>query len=160
RLRAFRDDTGVDPGFQPVGYLWLATTAAELAELRTANDLQRREGLRDAVLVGASDIRAINPFIDPTRIVGGACCPSDGVMRPTEILRGYLDTAERLGVEVRWGEPPLALERGHDDRITTVVTPRTSYPTGLVVNAAGAWAAEVAALAGVDLPVVPLRRQV
>src|SRR5262249_13967583 len=29
-LRGFRDDTGVDPGFQPVGYLWLATTANEL----------------------------------------------------------------------------------------------------------------------------------
>src|SRR5690242_4347817 len=32
RLRAFRDDTGVDPDFRPVGYLWLATTAAQLAE--------------------------------------------------------------------------------------------------------------------------------
>src|SRR5512144_3054502 len=36
RLGAFLDETGVDPGFRQLGYLWLATSAAELAELRTA----------------------------------------------------------------------------------------------------------------------------
>lgn len=160
RLRAFRDDTGVDPGFQQVGYLWLASTAGELAELAAANELQRRCGLAEATLVGPGELHAINPFIELAGLAGGAWCPSDGVMRPTEILRGYLETAERLGTQLRWGEPTIALERGAGDRITTVVTPRGSYPTGVVVNAGGAWAADVARLAGVELPVVPLRRQV
>jgi sarcosine oxidase subunit beta len=160
QLRAFRDDTGVDPGFVPVGYLWLASTADELAALATANELQRRCGLGDAVLVAPSDLAAINPFIDPASLVGGAWCPSDGVMRPTEILRGYLEAAGRLGVDVRWGEPVTALPRGADDRITAVVTRDRRYATGLVVNAAGAWASQLAALAGVAVPVEPLRRQV
>ena len=81
-------------------------------------------------------------------------------MRPTEILRGYLEAAQRLGVALRWGEPVTALERAADRRITAVVTPRDRTPAGLVVNAAGAWAAALAELAGVELPVVPLRRQV
>lgn len=160
RLRAFRDDTGVDPGFQQVGYLWLASTAGELAELAAANALQRRCGLDEAALVGPGELHAINPFIELAGLAGGAWCPSDGVMRPTEILRGYLETAERLGAQLRWGEPTIALPRGTGDRIAAVVTPRGSYPTGLVVNAAGPWAADVARLAGVELPVVPLRRQV
>jgi sarcosine oxidase subunit beta len=161
RLRAFRDDTGVDPGFVPVGYLWLADDRSQLAELAAANALQRRTGLDDAVMLGTSDIRAINPFIDltATGVVGGAWCPSDGVMRPSEILRGYLETAQRLGVEIRWGEPVVALPRTAD-RITAVVTPRASYPAGLVVNAAGAWAAPLAQLAGIELAIAPLRRQV
>ena len=160
QLRAFRDDTGVDPGFRKVGYLWLASTANELAELRTANELQRREGLREAELVGPYELCALNPYIETAGLVGGAWCASDGVMRPTEILRGYLEAAQRLGVELRWGEPVVALERGEDAKLTEVITPRGSYQAGLVVNAAGAWAAALAQLAGVELPIVPLRRQV
>ena len=159
RLRSFRDETGVDPELRQVGYLWLASTAAELAELTTANELQRREGLVEATMVGPDDLLSINPYIAPTGLIGGAWCPSDGVMRPTEILRGYLETCARLGVDVRWDEPTIALPRT-EGRITAVVTPRASYPTALVINAAGAWAAAVAGLAGDELPVVPLRRQV
>jgi sarcosine oxidase, subunit beta len=163
RLAAFADETGVDPGFRKVGYLWLATSAAELAELRAANELQRREGLREAELVGPYELCAINPYIETAGLVGGAWCPTDGVLRPTEVQRGYLEAAQRLGVVVRWGEPVIALERGGGDpipAITTVVTPRGRIPAGLVVNAAGAWAAALARLAGAELPVVPLRRQV
>jgi len=160
QLRSFRDDTGVDPGFQPVGYLWLATSAVNLAELRTANALQRREGLDDAVMVGPAELPALNRFIAPAGIVGGAWCPSDGVMRPMEILRGYLEHGARLGVVVRWGEPAIALERGAADRITAVVTTQGRYPAGLVVNAGGAWASPIARLVDVELPVSPLRRQV
>lgn len=160
RLRAFRDETGVDPGFQPVGYLWLATSAANFAELVAANELQRRCGLDDAVLVAPDEIRAINRFVSLDGVVGGAWCPSDGVMRPTEILRGYLEAAERLGASLRWGEPAVAIEHDAAGRIASVVTPRATYPAGIVVNAGGAWAAEVAKLAGADVPIVPLRRQV
>jgi len=159
QLRNFRDETGVDPEFRQVGYLWLASTAHEIAELATANKLQRREGLGEATMVGPDDLLAINPYIDPSGLAGGAWCPTDGVMRPTEILRGYLETCARLGVDVRWDEPTIALPRT-EGRITAVVTSRGSYPTALVVNAAGAWASSVAALAGEELSVVPLRRQV
>ena len=160
KLLAFRDDTGVDPGFRPVGYLWLATSAAALAELRAANALQRREGLDDAIMIAPGDLAAINPHVSTDGVLGGAWCPSDGVMRPLEILRGYLETAARLGVTVRWNEPAVAIERDAAGRITAVATPSARYPASLAVNAAGAWAGSLAQLAGVDLPVAPLRRQV
>ena len=160
QLRRFRDDTGVDPEFRPVGYLWLATTAANLAELRAAHEVQRREGLGDAAMLAPPDIPAINRFAALDGVVGGAWCPSDGVMRPTEILRGYLEAAERLGVALRWGEPAVGLDRDPAGRITRVVTPRAGYPTAIAVNAAGAWAGPVARLAGLNLPIAPLRRQV
>ncbi|HET7501940.1 MAG TPA: FAD-dependent oxidoreductase [Kofleriaceae bacterium] len=160
QLQAFRDQTGVDPGFQPVGYLWLARSAEQLDELREANALQRRTGLREAEIVGPYELCGINPYITTDGLAGGAWCPTDGVMRPTEILRGYLEAAGRLGVELRWGEPVVGLERGPGNRITAVMTPRGSHAADLVVNAAGAWAAGVARLAGVELPVEPLRRQV
>jgi len=153
-LRRFRDDTGVDPGFQPVGYLWLASSEAELAALRAAHALQQREGLAEARMVARDDIAALNPAIATAGLVGAAWCPTDGVLRPLEMLRGYLETAARLGVEIRWNESILAIGTG------AVTTSRGTYATGLVVNAAGAWAAPLAKLAGLELPVAPLRRQV
>jgi glycine/D-amino acid oxidase-like deaminating enzyme len=159
QLRRFSDDTGVDPGFAPVGYLWLATSDAELAELRAANALQIREGLAEARIVARDDILAINPHVSRDGVIGAAWCPSDGTLRPMEILRGYLEAATRLGAEIHWNEPIVSFTRDRD-RITHVRTPRGSHPTGLVVNAAGPWAASIAELAGVALPVEPLRRQV
>lgn len=160
KLRGFVEDTGVDPGFRQVGYLWLATGAAALAELRAAQQLQQAEGVTDATMVAHDEIAAINPHIALDGVLGGAWCPSDGVMRPTEILRGYLEATARRGATLRWDEPATAIERAGDGRITAVVTPRGRYPAAIVIDAAGPWAAPVAALAGVELPVAPLRRQV
>ena len=158
QLAAFRDATGVDPGFVPVGYLWLAAPH-ELAALRDAHALQTREGLDEARVLAPDEIAQLNPHVALDGIAGAAWCPTDGVLRPLELLRGYLEAAARLGVEVHWNEPVTDLARD-GERITTVTTPRGSYATGLVVDACGAWAAPLAALAGVELPIVPLRRQV
>lgn len=159
QLHAFHAETGVDPGFDPVGYLWLAASEPELAALRTAHTLQRRCGLAEARLVAPGELRELAPHVAADGLAGGAWCPTDGVLRPTELQRGYLEAAARLGADVRWGEPVVELVRA-GDWITSVVTPRGAYATDLVVDAAGPWAALVAALAGVALPVVPLRRQV
>jgi len=158
-LRRFRDDTGVDPGFVPVGYLWLAGSYAELGELRRANDVQVREGLVEAQLVSVDDIHNLNPNISLADVRGGAWCPSDGLLKPMEILRGCLDAAQRLGADVRWNTSVVAFERD-GARITAVVTPNATFATGLVVDAGGPWAASIARLADIELPVVPLRRQV
>lgn len=168
-LARFADDTGVDPGFAPVGYLWLATSEAELAALSRAADLQRAAG-EVVTIVGADEIARIQPAIARDDVIGAAWCPGDGTIRPTELQRGYLALAARLGADVRWNAPVIAIERGGTgaagagarggDPIAAVITPGGRIATGLVVNAAGAWAAPVAALAGVGVPVVPLRRQV
>lgn len=161
RLRAFADETGVCSGFDPVGYLWLAADADQLRGLAEANELQRRCGLIEARLVERGEIAQLAPHAALEGIAGGAWCPADGVLRPAEIQRGYLEAAARLGADVRWGEPVVGLRRaGGGDRIEAAVTPRGEHAAGIVVDAAGPWAALVAAQAGVALPVVPLRRQV
>jgi sarcosine oxidase subunit beta len=159
KLAAFREETGVDPGIAEVGYLWLASTEEALAELRAAQAIQRREGLAEARIVARDEIAALNPRVALDGVVGAAFCPTDGVFRPRELLRGYLEAAVRLGVELRWSEAARAIELD-GERIGAVVTAAGRHPTPRVVNAAGAWAAEVGRLAGVEVPVAPLRRQV
>lgn len=157
-LRRFADETGVDPGYQPVGYLFLAADPSELEILLQAQALQHAEGLREARAVDADEARAINPAIDGP-IAGGTFCPTDGYIRPLEILRGYTEAAQRLGVRFV-GDAPVTGLRMEGDAVRAVQTPAGEIVAGTVVNAAGAWAAGVARMAGVGLPVRPLRRQV
>ena len=86
--------------------------------------------------------------------------PDVGTLQSLMLFEGRPGIVNSTGVELRWNEPPTALRRDATGRITDVVTARGRHAAGLVVNAAGAWAAELAGLAGVELPVVPLRRQV
>lgn len=161
KLHAFREDTGVDPGFDPVGYLFLAQEPAHLDALREAHALQQRLGLTEARVLTAEELPALNPHLRYEGLLGGTFCPSDGVLRPLEILRGYLEASARAGAEHRWDEELVALERGPAGRLVKLRTRRgTEFSAGLVLDAAGPWAASVARLAGEEIPVVPLRRQV
>lgn len=159
KLNGFADETGVDPGYVPVGYLWIASSTATMDTLRHALLVQQAEGLADAREIGVEEIRQLNPAISLAGVVGGTWCPTDGFIRPMEILRGYLAAAQRLGVTVEWGidVKEIIVAGG---RVTALVTSRGSIAVDSVVNAAGAWAGTLNRAAPDELPVVPLRRQV
>jgi sarcosine oxidase subunit beta len=142
-----------------VGYLYLAADDAQMATLRDAIAVQRGAGLVDSEIVTLDEIARINPSIELDGVAGGSFGSTDGYIRPLGILQGYLDAAVRAGSLVEYGTIPMGFERS-GDRLTTVITGRGRIATRHVVNAAGPWAADVARLAGIDLPVTPMRRQV
>jgi sarcosine oxidase subunit beta len=76
------------------------------------------------------------------------------------LLEGYLAAAQRLGARVEWGTEVTGFERGGSGKLSRVLTTRGAIGTGAVINAAGPWAGSIAQLAGAELPVIPLRRQV
>lgn len=160
-LRRFSADTGVDPGYRPCGYLWIAKSPDEFEDLTRAHTLQQRLGLHEAELLDAEAVLRKNPFVAPNDIVGGAFCQTDGFVRPLELLRGYVESAKRRGVTFLFDAEVTSVEKTSTGRIHTVHTHNgLSVKTDAVVDAGGAWAASIAKLAGVDLPVAPLRRQV
>jgi sarcosine oxidase subunit beta len=156
----FAAEVGGDCGYRPAGYLWIAETDAQLASLRAALAVQRGAGVEDAVEVDARTIATLNPALQIAGIAGGTYCPSDGFIRPLQILDGYRLAAQRRGVRFDWEAEVVGFRRASGGEIVAVQTPHGEIATGAVVNAAGAWAGGVAQLAGVDLPVTPLRRQV
>ncbi len=157
KLLGFAAETGVDPGYLPAGYLFLAATEAQRLQLAAALEVQRACGCRDAVVVDPDDVRRLAPSIRADGVAGGTFSPRDGFIRPMEIRRGYLESATRAGVQRREAEV-VAIER--TGRTLRVRTSAGTEEAGLVVNAAGAWAGRLGALAGVEVPVRPLRRQV
>jgi sarcosine oxidase subunit beta len=159
KLRQFHDETGGDCGYLPVGYLFLAADHAQLRTLREAIAVQRAAGLAESTLVSTDDIARINPAIVLDGVVGGTFGATDGYIRPLGILQGYLDAALRAGARVEYDAGPVRLELD-GGRIAAVATPRGRIAAGHVVNATGAWAADFGRLAGVEIPVTPVRRQV
>ena len=160
-LTRFEEETGVDPGYARTGYLWLATTPTSLSALVHANRMQRSEGLLEAAMVSPEEIARLNPFVALDGVLGGAFCATDGFVLPLAMLEGYRAAAERGGARFVWGAEVLAMRAdagGRRVRAVECASGRIDCDT--VVNAAGAWAKAVAAMAGVALPVEPLRRQV
>lgn len=160
KLLRFREETGVDPDFRQRGYLFVAASAFELEALVSAQSVQRECGLTESRAVTAEEVARLNPALNSEGIAGGVYCPTDGFVRPLEIMRGYAEAAARLGATFDYG---VTLEDfGVSGRgvVTKLRTSDGEVSAGVVVNAAGAWAAEVGRLAGVEIPVTPLRRQV
>ncbi|HEV2721404.1 MAG TPA: FAD-dependent oxidoreductase [Thermoanaerobaculia bacterium] len=153
KLRQFPEEIGVDSGYRPYGYLFLAMREATLAVLRDAQRVQHACGVMEARMVSSEEARAINPVVGD--VAGGAYCPTDGFIRAMQILRGYHDAAARGGARFELGVEVHGL-RAVGDRVVALQTSGGEIEAEHVVNAAGAWASTF----GFDVPVTPLRRRV
>jgi sarcosine oxidase subunit beta len=155
KLIRFEDEIGVDSGYRPYGYLFIARGEQAMAQLRIANELQHACGLPEARVIDAEEVRRINPAVVDDAIAGGTFCPTDGFIRAMKILGGYFAAAQRLGVRFEFGVTVRGM-RIESDRIAALETSRGDVYADVFINAAGAWAGTL----GVDIPVAPLRRQV
>jgi glycine/D-amino acid oxidase-like deaminating enzyme len=91
--------------------------------------------------------------------VGGTFGPKDGSVDPSAVMHGYIRKAQDLGATFVAGEAARILTEG-DDVTGVSLTSGESIASTTVVDAAGAWCAQLAATAGVDLPVQPVMRSV
>src|ERR1700675_2014406 len=153
----FEERLGHPSGYKPQGYLFMAPSEAHLKYLRTNYELQVKMGLKDVRLLAAEEIARMYPQLRSDDIVGGSFCSSDGFVDPNSAMVGFMKCAADKGARLlRDTEVPAILRDARG--VTGVETTRGPVATRKVVNAAGPWAAGVAKLAGVELPVEPLRR--
>jgi len=152
-----RERFGIDAEYEQRGYLFLAHDEASMGAFRQNLELQRRHGVPSRE-VTPDDIRALVPYLDTSDVVGGTYCAKDGRANPQKVLHAYVDRARALGVELREWTEVVALRRS-GDRVTGVRTAAGEIDAPVVVNACGPWAASLSAMAGVDEPITPFRRQ-
>jgi sarcosine oxidase subunit beta len=157
-MERFSDEMDQAVGLRRCGYLFLLDDDADLAQFRANVALQTRLGVPSR-LVDRGEIAALAPEIDLAGIVGGSWCAADGLVDPHGLLQGYVTQARRLGATLETGAVVTSIGVS-DGRINQVTTPRETIDTPRVVIAAGPWSANVGALAGVDLPIEPIRRQI
>jgi sarcosine oxidase, subunit beta len=156
-FRDFEAITGHPSGYRAQGYLFAATRPSHLEYLKANHARQVAQGLRDARVLSRSEIAAMVPELRSDDILGGTFCGSDGFVDPHSVLTGFLHRATGQGAQlVREARVNQIDVDGNG--VAGVRTAQGAFASRTVVNAAGAWAREVAALAGVSLPVEPLRR--
>src|SRR5215467_12773969 len=153
----FDEQLGYPCGYRPQGYLFCATSIHHMEYLRKNHQTQVQLGLKDACLVTDDEIRGKFPQLRADDIVGGSFCSSDGFVDPYSAMVGFMTWASEDGARL-WKDTEVMAIRRDGTGAFVAETRRGWVSTRKLVNAAGAWAASVAKMLGVELPVEPLRR--
>jgi len=153
----FAEEIGGDAGFVQCGVVFCCGPNDEAGMRRTV-DMHRGLGIREEVLSG-EDLRRIEPFLATDDIAIGAYEPEGGYADPALTANSFAEAAVGLGVELlrRTRVTNLKIEAG---RIAGVVTDKGEISSRIVINVAGPWGSEVAAMAGIDIPIQPSRHPV
>lgn len=157
-FESFKDEFGLDPEFRKTGYLFYTEDRAQWDLLRNNDTLLRSMGVK-ADLLSPDEIRHHWPFLYRENILGGSFTMEDGYAGPHEVLQGFSKGARRLGAVLMECNEAVSIQvkNSRISSVTTFTGDRISSP--VVIDAAGPYAARIASMAGLSLPVIPVRRQ-
>jgi sarcosine oxidase subunit beta len=154
---SFEEQLGYPCDYRPQGYLFCATSEKQMAYLRANYAQQVKMGLKNVRVIEGAEINGMFPQMRSDDIIGGTFCSTDGFVDPYSAMIGFMTWATEHGAKL-WKNSAVTEVTRDAAGIVSVETTRGAVETRTIVNCAGPWAASVAALAGVDLPVQPLRR--
>lgn len=152
----FEERLGFPCDYRPQGYLFCATTEKHMAYLRANYEKQVAMGLKNVQLVVGDEIRSRFPQLHGDDIVGGSFCSTDGFVDPYSAMTGFMSWASDHGATLLKNAAVVSI--AHRDGGFEITTTRDTVSARTIVNCAGPWAAEIASMVGITLPVEPLRR--
>ncbi len=144
--------------FERVGSLRLASSTEQLRELERTASRARGIGL-DVGVIGPDAARALMPAASPDSLYGAVHIPGDGHLDPHTATHAVADAARALGVRFRLNTRVTGFELSPAREMKRVLTEGGAIDTEYVVNAAGMWAPQVAAMVGAFLPSTPVDHQ-
>ncbi|MFZ9134061.1 MAG: NAD(P)/FAD-dependent oxidoreductase, partial [Gemmobacter sp.] len=150
-------ETGLDTGWKMSGCLRLATNADRWTEFRRLATTARSFGM-EMHLISPQEVQRMWPLMDVSDLVGASWLPTDGQASPSDITQSLAKGARMHGARFFEGVrvTGFRMERG---RITHVETTAGTIGCETVVNCAGQWARQVGAMAGITVPLQPVRHQ-
>jgi sarcosine oxidase subunit beta len=154
----FANGFGVDIAHHRYGYLFLARTEATAERFRENVAMQNDHGVPSEFCT-PEEAREYCPGIVPERFVSATYHAEDGFVDPNLAVQGYVEAARDEGVDVQTKTTICDVLRSGDE-VVGVETTDERIESDIVVNAAGAWAGHIAAMADVRLPIHPRRRQI
>ena len=154
--RELEELTGQSCGLHHVGGVTIATTPDRLDYLKAERAKHRYMGL-DTEIIGPEEVAKLSPITDVTGVLGALYDPLDGHLDPYGTTLAYAAAAKKAGAEIVLRNRVLELNQTDDG--WDVVTEQGTVKAEHVVNAAGLWAREVGAMAGVYLPLHPMEHQ-
>jgi len=152
-LSTFKETYGHNIEWKSGGYVFVAYTPREEEILKDLLAVQKDYGL-DIAWYDALELLRVVPALNPEGLIGGTYSPGDGHCSPLLAVEGLYREAMGHGAEFRFGERVVSVET-QGGRIAGVCTDLGRYSSPVLVNAAGAWAAQLGRLLGLDHPVKP-----
>ncbi len=149
--------TGMSCGLHHVGGVTLADTPERLDMLKAERAKHRFMGL-ETEIVGPDEIKSLAPITNVEGVLGGLYDPLDGHLDPSGTTHAYAKAARMGGAEIHTHTKVLETN-ARVDGSWEIVTDKGTLIAEHVVNAAGLWAREVAAMAGCYLPLHPMEHQ-
>ncbi|MFC2030861.1 NAD(P)/FAD-dependent oxidoreductase [Chloroflexota bacterium] len=145
---------GYDISLRHQGYLFVTDQAGMVDDLKAAVEKHRNLGVTDSEFLDAAEIQARFPYLARTA-VAATFRQRDGWLSTHEATQGF---AKGSDARFLLSSKAIAVPRdGHG--VTGVQTPLGTIATRTVVNAAGPFAGVVGRMAGLELPLEPVRRQ-
>lgn len=141
---------GDDGGFVPSGQVRVAETDADMRKLAAREAEVRALGWTHEVLVDQAELRRLLPAVSP-HVKGGLVTHGDGSADPMRTVMAFRRAAEAAGVEIIEGVAVTGLRPAPGGGII-VETDQSEHHAERVANCAGAWARELARLAGEEIP--------
>jgi glycine cleavage system aminomethyltransferase T/glycine/D-amino acid oxidase-like deaminating enzyme len=143
-------ETGHSTGFRAVGHISLATTPQRREALRREADWMHGFGVEDVEL-SPRELAEMWPLARTDDVLSAFCVADEGRADPVGVATSLAKGARQLGVRVVEGVAATGVQtRGK--RVHAVLTDLGPIETEVVVNAAGMWARQFGALAGVSVP--------
>jgi glycine oxidase len=149
-----RECSGIDIEYRARGFLKLAFSEKESAELRALTSKRKEQGFA-ADWLDPSRLDGVQPGLS-SALCGAAHFAGDGAVNPVVFVQALRVASERLGVVYRCGAPLTAVEVS-GGRVLGITAGGERLTPGMVVVAAGAWSAEIGSLLRVKIPVRPDR---
>jgi sarcosine oxidase subunit beta len=156
-LERFREETGLDPQYRKCGYLFALTQPADVQAFQHNREMQRSLGVQVEWLEG-EEVRRRLPSMRLPDALGGTYHALDGLADPNSVVMGYVQRARQLGATLI-SEARVSGVEVDGGRVRAVVANGQRIACEHVINAAGPWAGQLGEMAGVDIPITPVRRQ-
>lgn len=150
-------ETGLDTGWKMTGCLRLATTPDRWTEYKRLATTARSFGM-EMDLVGPDEVRRMWPLMDTSDLIGASWLPTDGQASPSDITQSLAKGARMHGARIAEGVTVTGF-RMDGRRISHVQTSQGEIACDKVVNCGGMWARQVGAMAGVVVPLHPVKHQ-
>lgn len=156
-FRDFKEMLGHPSGYRPQGYLFIATEPQHMSYLQTNYAKQMAAGLKTVRLISREEIVEMVPQVRSDDVIGGAFCSTDGFVDPYSVMTGFALRASNQGAKIICDALVTGVDRDASG-ISAVRSTQGTITTRTLICAAGAWSEQVGKLAGVELPIRPLRR--
>ena len=157
RFDGLNDVLGGGVEFKNPGGMCLIESEAELAAMRLFVEEQRRSGL-EVELIEGGEARRREPCLSE-EVIATTYSALDSQVNPYALTFAFLRTAKSAGARILIGEEVKGIEVV-SGKTTGAFTGNRRISAPIVVNAAGAWAADVGRMVGLDIPITPRRGQI